>query len=215
MGETIGVVFSLGLGVLLSPEIVMVGLWIGASKAQALKKSWLFFIGGIVGLFTGLAIGFFFIPSTSGGPSLVRCIIRAAFGTILILLGLKMLIKGRKERKTSRFITDVSLKWALVAGLLCTGLNLKALSFSLAAGHQLGEASFMAVRVAGLAIFLVLSIIPLILPAALETVRAGFVLTIMEPCNRFLHNYGRWIGMAICFILGAKMLHGAWIMMPF
>ncbi len=215
MESLLAALIPLGLGVLLSPEILMLGLWLGSCQEQALKKAWLFCVAGLFGLAICVAIGFFLSQATSTGPSVVKFTIRAAFGAIFVLLGLHMLIKGHKKIDPSRFSAGVRPIWSAGLGYASTGLNLKVISLATAAGHQVGISVLGPLdRAAGIAVFLGLGFIPLLLPAALESVKHGLVHTIMEPCNRFFMRYGRWLAVMIFFAMAAMMLKGAFEVKP-
>ncbi len=215
MGSLLTAIIPLGFGVFLSPEILMLGLWLGSCKEQALKKVWLFCATGFLGLAICVAIGFFLSQASAAGPSVVKFTIRTIFGVIFTLFGLHMLIKGHKKIDHSRFSAGVRPIWAAGLGYASTGLNLKVISLATAAGHQVGLSTLGPVaRAAGIAVFLSMGLVPLILPAALESMKRGLVHAIMDPCNRFFMRYGRWLAVIIFFVLAAMMLKGALAVKP-
>lgn len=215
MDHMLELMVPLGLGVLLSPEVLVLGLLIGSSKEKALKKSWLFFIAGLAGLFICTAAGFFLEHAAAAGPSITRFILRTVIGAIFLLLGLHLLIKGHKKIEATRLIDKVKPVWAFLFGFMITGLNLKIITLSMTAGHELRVSTLpSAVRIAGLGVFLGLGLVPLIIPALLETARSGLVSTVMKPCNYFLMKYGRWVGVIICLAMAAVTWKGALAVMP-
>jgi len=66
----------------------------------------------------------------------------------------------------------------------------------------------------GRPVFLGMGLVPLLLPAALESVKRGIIHAIMELCNRILMKYGRWLAVVIFFVLAAMMLKGAYKVKP-
>lgn len=67
---------------------------------------------------------------------------------------------------------------------------------------------------AGLGAFFGLSMLPMLLPAAMETVKPGITSVIMEPFYRFFKKYGHWAAVIILFALGGMYWRGALIVIP-
>lgn len=210
-------ILPLGLGVLLSPEILMLGLWLAGSKKEPLLKAWFFCIGGVVGLALLMTVGYF-LHIAFVGPSWTKFYIRAGLGTILFCTALHLFFKGEKDPKKieqSRFAGNAGPMTAAGLGFLVTGLNLKVASFAVTAGHQVAMFSGPPVaRAAGLALFFGLGFLPLVLPAALETMKPGIVNATLVPVNRLLEKYGRWIGIAICIFMGGLLWKHALAVLP-
>ncbi|MDO8528077.1 MAG: GAP family protein [Deltaproteobacteria bacterium] len=218
MYKTFLIMLPLGLGVFLSPEIWMPGLLLAASKEKAGWKAWFFCLGGAGGIGLLITIGFFLNATTPEGPSWTRFFIRAGLGTLLFFAGIHILFKGEKgpsKKNLSHLAEKAGLKTAVLLGFAVTGLNLKVASLTIAAGHQLSLFSnAMTPRLEGLLLFLGLSLLPVTLPAIVETVKPGLVRTLIEPCNRFMALYGRWIVIAICLVMGGTLWRHALAVLP-
>lgn len=217
MNSTFITVASMAVGVLLSPEIFIPGMWVASLKGNALQKAWLFFVGGVFGLAIPLLLGFFLSSVMPDGPSWTRFFIRAGSGFILISLGLYSLLKRRRDKKQSyeRYADKVSPLVATGLGFFVTGLNLKIISLSVTAGHQVSiSQGSLSMHIAELLTFFGISLLPLLLPAMLETMKRGVASVIMTPCNNFLEKYGRWVVSAILFVIGGVSLKGAFAILP-
>lgn len=218
MSETFTTTVSIAVGVALSPEILLPGLWIASLKDRALQKSWSYCAGGVVGLLLPLALGFFLSSAMPAGPSWTRFIVRACIGTLLILLGLYTLFKknkGSEAQKYARYVDRISPVVAAGLGFAVTGLNLKIISMAMAAGHQIAVAECtLGSRILETFVFLGIGMLPFIVPAILETLERGRVAIIMVPCDRFLEKHGRWVTAAILFVIGSILWKGALAIMP-
>ena len=218
MDATLTAIVSMGFAVALSPETFLPGMWIAGLKENALKKAWCYFAGGALGISLFLALGFFLDFTVPSEPSWTRFIIRLVLGTALILLGVYVLLKKRAvnaQQKYERYEHRVSLRVALGLGFLVTGLNIKVMSLSIAAGHQISASQdSMGMQIAELSTFFAIGVIPLILPALVDTVRRGTTGLIREPCDRLLEKYGKWIVSAILLVFGVMSFKKALSIMP-
>ncbi len=88
-------------------------------------------------------------------------------------------------------------------------------SFAITAGHQT-EVLFhsLFVKFLALSVFLMVSALPLIIPALLESFKPGKVASLMQPFDRLLEQYGKWIVILICFLMGSLLWRHALISMP-
>jgi hypothetical protein len=215
MEKLFEVMVPLGMGVLFSPEIFLLGLFIASCREDARKKAWIFAAAATFGVLFFLLIGLLFEGTTPHGPSTARFLMRAVLGTAFFILGIHVLVKKSGPISSERIAKGVSLKTAALLGLAVTGMNLKAISLSLEAGHEISSSSLpLSARAAGLGVYFGLCLIPIIVAAALETIKRGLVAGIMGPCLRLMHNYGRIVGAAIFFVIGAVMWKNAISVMP-
>lgn len=217
MIEYLGTIVPLALGILLSPEILVGALLITAWKPRSMSKAWLFCLSGMVGIIIPVLLGFFLTSTKPGGPSMTGFILKSTFGIILILLAFRLIFKGRLVHK--KLLPDLSGKKGTVIaigfGLLLTLFNVKVISLAFAAGNEISNANVpTATHLIALLIFFVLSAVPLMLPAFLETVFPGIVQNMMEPCNRILEKYGKWIVVIICLVAGAILIKNGLALKP-
>jgi len=217
MNELLGPILGLSFGITFSPEILIVGLWIASQKEMPLKKAWLFFFGGFVGVTALLFVGLLFSKAGTDGPSWMHFSVRALFGTLLLLTALHTVLKGHKlhQRVNSMFEKGVSPRVAGVLGLCSAVLNVKVISLATSAGHLLASSKASAeARLAGLAVFVIMSALPFLVAAAIASIKLGVITTIMAPCERLFAKYGRWIVVAICFVLGLELWRQALKVIP-
>lgn len=215
MKEMIISILPLGLGITLSPEVLILGLWLASLKDQPTRKAWMFCASGMFGLAIFFTVGLVLGNAAGGGPSMTRFLIRAIMGGILIATGFYTLIKGHKHLDHNRFADRANLRIAAVLGLIVTVANLKAISIALAAGHQVfAYTGPIGGRIIGSSLFFALCLIPFALPALLDTIKPGLVAKVMAPCNTFLTKHGKWVGAAICFLVGGIIIKGAITFLP-
>lgn len=209
---------SMGVAVALSPEIFLLGMWLASLPERALRKAWLFWAGGTVGLLSLVILGFFISSAAPAGPSWLRFCVRAAFGLAMVACGCYAFFKERKEDATTgsaRFANRMTSRVAFGLGFVITGVNIKVIAMATAAGGKIAESSGSGLAHAGeIAVFYAIGALPLIVPALIESVKRGLVAAIMAPCSRIFERYGKWIVAAIAFFIGIKFLIGAFRIMP-
>ena len=217
MSALLGSMLGLSFGITFSPEILIVGLWLATQREEPVKKAWMFFAGGFTGIFILLFLGLMFSKSGTAEPSWTHFSFRAVFGTLLILMALHSIFKGRHlHRKVTKiFEKGVCARTAFFLGLGSAIVNVKVISLATAAGHTLASSKVPdGERLAGLAVFIVMASIPFLVAAALASVKQGIVSAIMSPCERLFQRYGRWIVVVICAVLGIELWRQALIAMP-
>lgn len=216
MNGFIGMMASLGLGIALSPEVIVLGLWVVGQRENPLKKAWFFLSGGSAGILIFTAVGIVFASLTEEGPSWALFSMRMTTGTIMFLLGLILMFRKKKLFDGDRMcVHGIRPFTAFGLGLLSTGVNVKVASLSTVAGRHVSSFSgSMGIGVLGVALFLALGLLPMILPIMLETVKPGLVAKIIVPCNRFLEKYGRHVAVVICFAVAAFFWKRALSVMP-
>jgi len=209
---------SLGTAVALSPELLLVGLWLSSSQVGGRKKAWAYFFGGVVGYFSLLTIGFFVGPAQVSHPSWAHFYVRVSVAAILIFLGLRALFKKAKTDEADKkhhSATNIGPFLSLLIGVAIIVVNIKLLALTVAAGGRLaGFTGPKIVALEALAVFLALGLFPMIIPAAVESARTGLSNLIMGPCRRFFDRFGKWIIAVICFVLAAQLINHALQLMP-
>ena len=99
-------------------------------------------------------------------------------------------------------------------GFATMGIHPKCVSVAIAAGHQALQISDHAQRTLGIAVFVIISMLPSIAPAVIETVHAGASAAIKESSERFMKTNGRWVSAALLLGAGAFVAWNAWTHMP-
>jgi len=208
-------ILPLGFGIILSPEIFLLGFGLASSQKRPCLKAWLFCLGGLLGLIGMTLLGIFLHANLSQGPSWMKFWIRAGLGTLLFIVGIRSLFKKSAAKKRKINFTHTSLASSFGLGVLITTLNLKVGSFAITAGHQVWVLFHSAFeRGVSLVLFFFISSLPLIIPAIIETIRPGRVALLMEPFGRALEHYGKWIVVLICFLMGSLLWRHALVSLP-
>ena len=106
--HAIGTAFSMGLVVLLSPEMFVLALLMAAHKSRARLNSVVFFLGSFIGLFAAIGIGLWITPSSTQSihpTSWTHFMIRSGIGTALLGLGIYRLWQFLKGKETQKEVT--------------------------------------------------------------------------------------------------------------
>jgi len=242
--HTLATAFSMGLVVLLSPEVFVLALVMSAHKTRARLNSTLFFLGSAIGLFFAIGVGLWITPGSTPGPeqpSWTRFIIRAGIGTALLGVGIYrgwQVLTGKEDHQPKPKTAPPPWKAKLLAlvpcmdtnsnspldahylastfivGLFTTGLHPKTSILAIAMGHQLSRAGSELAKVSGFALFSVLALLPAIVPLLLAFFRPETGPAIKEKCSAFLEKNGRWVAALICLIFAAVLWKDALSALP-
>lgn len=242
--QTLTTAFSLGMVVLLSPEVFVLALLMAAHKTRAKLNSTVFFLGSAIGLFLAIGVGLWITPaSTPRGdhPSWIRFAVRAGIGTALLWVGIyrawqyfhgqddlpakpKSSPSGFKSRFLSFFpslntdsTSPVNAHYLLstfAIGLFTTGLHPKTSILAITVGHQITRASSDLAKISGFVLFSVLALLPAVLPLLLAIFRPEAGPAIKEKCAAFLEKNGRWIAALICFLFAFVLWKDALTALP-
>lgn len=236
--------FSMGMVVLLSPEVFVLALVMAAHKNRARLNSVVFFLGSSIGLLLAVGVGFWITPSaTPGGehPSWTHFVIRASIGTALLWVGVYrtwQFLTGQDEAKPKSKPSPSGLKAKFLAffpsldtnsdspinlhylsgtfliGLLTTGLHPKTSILAITVGHQISRAEGNLAKVSAFALFTVLSLLPVIIPLLLALFRPEAGPAIKQKCSDFLEKNGRWMAALICFAFAIVLWKDALTALP-
>jgi len=236
--------FSLGMVVLLSPEVFILALIMAAHKTRARLNSIVFFLGSSIGLFFAMGIGFWVTTSASPEvehPSWAHFAIRASIGTALLGLGIYrawQFFTGKDDRtpkpkspahglkaKFLAFFPSLNtnldspinfhyLSSTFLIGLFTTGLHPKTSILAITVGHQITRASGVLAKVSAFALFSFLSLLPAIVPLLLAIFRPEAGPAIKQKCSDFLEKNGRWIAALICFVFAVVLWKDALTALP-
>ena len=247
------VLASLGVAILLSPEILILGLIMACDKRAPRFVAWMYAIGASIGLGMGLVIGFLVAPaphaeSAPHAPTWTEFAVRAVIAAILLTVGVQRAVgamrkapiegeaeaegrahEGKKGLTTrvkawfkSKFpgfgASDLPL-WrratrSALLGFATMGIHPKSVGIAIAAGHQALQISGDQDRTFGILVFAVISMLPAIAPAVIETAHSGASTAIKESSERFLKTNGRWISAVILLGAGAYVAWNAAHEMP-
>ena len=237
------VLASLGVAILLSPEIFILGLLCASDRARPRMRAWVFALGTAVGLGVAwYACNVVFTPKEGDPVSAAESGSWVSFGVhlaIAIALGVLGVLRVRKAlrgapvdgvpakagsapRKPS-FLQRLAgtddlplprkVARSFMLGFACTGPHPKVFPVVIAASHQLDQVSG-ADRGLGVVLFAVIALLPGVAPALIETIRPGSAAGLMEASERFMETKGRWLGAVILLAAAAFMGWNAFGAMP-
>ncbi|NBQ56308.1 MAG: hypothetical protein EBU36_06655 [Verrucomicrobia bacterium] len=236
--------FSMGMVVLLSPEVFVLALVMAAHKSRARLNSIVFFLGSSIGLFCAIGIGLCITPSPTQGvehPSWIHFALRASIGTALFCLGIYrgwQFFNGKDDRTPKPKSAPTGLKAKFLSlfpslntnseppvnfhylsstfliGLFTTGLHPKTSILAITVGHQITRASGDLAKVSAFALFSFLSLLPAIVPLLLAIFRPEAGPVIKQKCSDFLEKNGRWIAALICFAFAIVLWKDALTALP-
>jgi len=233
MNSHLVVLASLGAAVLLSPEILVLGLIAASDRGRPRSCALAFAAGTAAGLALATAVGFAIGVGPShpaAPPSWFGVWIRAAIAVALLTIGCWRAYhawrddpipmaddaeaKPAKPGRMARFLSpDAPPRRRMAAafgmGFIATGPNPKVFPVAIAAAHQAQQLAG-GERVLGLAIAAAIALVPGVLPLAIETARPGSSARIKDGVERFMKTKGRWAAAAI--LIGAGVFVGvhAW-----
>ena len=242
--HTLATAFSMGMVVLLSPEVFVLALVMAAHKTRARLNSVIFFLGSSLGLFFAIGVGLWITPNPTPGvehPSWIRFAVRASIGTALLWLGIYrawQFFTGKDDRKPKSKSSPTGFKAKFLAffpslntssdspinfhylsstfliGLFTTGLHPKTSILAITVGHQITRASGDMAKVSAFTLFSLLSLLPAIVPLLLALFRPEAGPAIKQKCSDFLEKNGRWMAALICFVFAIVLWKDALTALP-
>jgi len=242
--HTLATAFSMGVVVLLSPEVFVLALLMAAHKTRARLNSVVFFLGSSIGLFLAIGLGMWITPPSIPGmdqPSWIHFGIRAAIGTALFGVGvyrtwqfftLKEDLQPKPKAPPAAWkiwflklfpslntnsdspINPHYLFSTFLIGLFTTGLHPKTSILAIAVGHQIIRADGDIAKISAFVLFSALSLLPAVLPLLLALFRPEAGPALKEKCTALLEKHGRWIAALICFVFAIVLWKDALTALP-
>jgi threonine/homoserine/homoserine lactone efflux protein len=216
VGQAIGQVLSLGVGVALSPvPIIAVVLMLGTPRARANGPA--FVVGWILGLSVVGAIVLFAASgadaSEGGEPATWVGIVELVLGALLALVAVKQW-RGRPRHgekaalpKWMQAIDSFPPPRALAMGVALSAVNPKNLILTLGAASAIAQTGIEAgEQAAALAVFVAIGTLGPGLPVAIYFAmgaRAGHVL---DELKQWMAANNAAIMAVLCLVIGAKLL---------
>lgn len=244
INHTLATALSLGTVVLLSPEALILALFMAAHKTRARLNSGIFFLGSALGLFGALSFGFWITPAASSSAehaSWARFIIRASLGTALFVLGSYrawQFLRKKDDRSepppkkpthwkakaiqlfpclnldANSVVNSYYLFSTLLIGIFTTGLHPKTSILAIAMGHQLSLTIDPKAKFWGVTLFSVLSLLTALFPLFLAYLHPAAGPKIKEKITDLLEVHGRWLAAFICFAFALLLWKDALSVMP-
>lgn len=235
MLNTLVICASLGFGIFISPEVLIIGLLLASDRSHPQANTLGYFLGSAVGIALLLCAGYFLTHSTSPThPSGFAWWLRVIFGGGLVLLGIHTLWKqlygkakqpkshpkkaglGAKLMKLLPVSEEPRPGGPLPSLAICTGLSflltvvhVKTVGLATSAGHSLHAAPDQATLTASMAAFLSLALFPTLLPLGLAVFHPESAAKARQVSQAVAEKHGGWILAIILLLIGLDFLHGA------
>ena len=233
MLNTLAVCASLGFGIFVSPEILIIGLLLASDRSHPRANTLGYFLGSAMGITLLLAAGYFLTHSTAAPthPSGFSWWLRIVFGSALVFLGLHTLWKqlyrkpetqpkenklGAKLMKLLPVSEEPRAGGPFFPLLLCIGLSflltvvhVKTIGLAMSAGHTLHGAADQSAAIAALAAFLGLALLPTLVPLVLAILHPETAVKARKVSEAVAEKHGGWILAILLLLIGLDFLHGA------
>lgn len=235
MVHTLTVCASLGFGIFLSPELLIIGLILASDRSHPRANTLGYFLGSAAGLILLLGLGFFITHSaTPAHPDGASWWLRVCFGGCLVGLGIHTAWKqlNRQPKKDEAPHQESGLMAKLMKLLpvseaprpgsplsslgICTGLSfvltvlhLKTIGLAMGAGHQIHSTMDPISQLLGLGTFLLLALFPTLFPLGLAVVHPETAVQARKVSEAVAAKHGGWILALIFLLIGLDLLHGA------
>jgi threonine/homoserine/homoserine lactone efflux protein len=216
VGEAIGQVLSLGVGVALSPvPIIAVVLMLGTPRARADGPA--FVVGWVVGL---AVVGTIVLLAASGGDASQRGepatwvgVVQLVLGGLLVLLAVKQW-RGRPHEageaalpKWMQAIDSFGPGKALGMGVLLSGVNPKNLILTLGAAAAIAQTGIETGQQAvALAVFILIGTLGPGLPVAIYFLMGARAEHVLDELKRWMAGHNAAIMAVLCLVIGTKLI---------
>ena len=233
MLHTLTICASLGFGIFLSPEVLVIGLLLASDRSHPRANTLGYFLGAAGGIALLLGLGYFFTHSTAPThPTGAAWWLRVVFGSLLVGLGthtgwkqlhpkpkpahpkenglgakLMKLLPVSEAPRPGGPLPSLGICTAL--SFLLTVVHLKTVGLAMGTGHQLHAAPDQASLTAGLSAFLALALFPTLLPLGLAVFHPETAVKARQVSEAVAAKHGGWILALIFLLIGLDFLHGA------
>ncbi len=234
MLHTLTICASLGFGIFLSPELLIIGLILASDRSHPKANTLGYFLGSALGIVLLLILGYFLTHQAAAPshPTGAAWWLRVILGAALIALGARtawnqlhpkpkpsghggshLMAKLMKLLPVSEAPRPggppPSLGICTALSFLLTVVHLKTIGLAMSAGHQLHTTTDQAATLAGLGGFLTLSLFPTFLPLGLAVFQPETAIRARQVTEAVAAKHGGWILALIFLLIGLDFLHGA------
>lgn len=220
MGEDIGQLLPIAVGVMLSP-LPIVGVILMLLSTKAKVNGPMFLLGWLAGLaiVVGGVVAFVNpdeLNQSDGSPSTLNGLLHLALGILLLLLAVKQL-KGRPQQgeepampKWMAKMQDASPLFAFGMGAFLSGLNPKNLILGIAAAAAIVAGNLTSSQqIAAVLVFMVLASLTIGIPVLWYLAAGERAKAKLDTLRGWLVQYN-WVIMCVLFlILGVKLIGDA------
>ena len=219
MGEAIGSVLPLAIGVAISPvPIIAIVLMLGTPRARtngpAFAVGWLAGLTIVGTIVLVLANGN--ATSDTGGPATWASVLKLVFGVLFLLLAVHSW-RGRPKPgeeaqvpKWMQAIDGFTGGKSLGVGALLSGLNPKNLALTAAAATVIAQTEISGGQeTVALAVFIILGSLTILAPVAIYFLMGAKAKQILDGLKDFMGEHNAAIMTVLLLVLGAKLIGDA------
>ena len=216
MGEAIGQILPLAIGVAISPvPIIAIVLMLGTPRARSNGPA--FALGWVVGLTVAgaamLALASGNSQADDGGPETWVSVLKLALGLLLLLLAAHTW-RGRPRPgqeapmpKWMQAIDTFTTGKSLGFGVLLSGVNPKNLALTIAAAAAIAQTGVSGGEAAGaLAIFVLVGSLSILAPVAIYFALGAKAAVILDELKTWMAAHNAAIMAVLLLVLGAKLI---------
>jgi hypothetical protein len=214
MAQLFARLLPLALATAISPALFAVSLVLLGGKSSPQLRTFAFLLGGtaatLVATIVGLLIGG---GAAAAGGSKIDPIIDMIVGVLLLLVGIAGLAMrpaqhgGLLATLDSRSLPR-QLAACFAAGLLSIDANPSTVVPLIAAVRLVGRsAPGFEITALALGLVWILVLLPILLPLVIYAVAPHAAARTLAPISVAATKYGRYLGVAICVVLGVVFLH--------
>ena len=219
MGEAIGQVLSLGVGVALSPvPIIAVVLMLGTARARANGPA--FVLGWVIGL---AVVGTIVLlaasgadASESGEPATWVDVLKLVLGCLLVLVAVRQWRGRPREGDEAAFpkwmqtIDTFAPGKALAMGALLSGVNPKNLLLTLGAASAIAQTGIdTGQQAVALAVFVAIGTLGPGLPVAIYFALGPRAKRVLDDLKLWMAAHNAAIMAVLCLVIGTKLIGDA------
>ena len=213
MGEAIGAILGLAVGVAISPVPIIAVILMLFSKASKMN-SISFLVGWIIGLLgAGMIVLALGVSSSDGAPSTASGWIKIAIGALFLVLGVKQW-KGRPKKGEQATtpgwmssIDDFTAAKAFGVGVLLSGVNPKNLGLTIAAAATIGGGGLSSGdEIIVMVVFVVIASMTVAAPVILNLILGSKAEHGLTEMKDWLTDNNATVMSVLFVVLGAKVL---------
>ncbi|MEM8621681.1 MAG: GAP family protein [Actinomycetota bacterium] len=214
MGEVIGQILSVAVGVAISPvPVIAVILMLFSRKAASNGVS--FAVGWVLGLFGAgaivLALGL--SDDDNGGPSTTSGWVKMAVGALFIVLGIRRWRSRPRHGAVASTpawmasIDDFTAARAVGMAVLLSAVNPKNLGLTIAAASTIGAGGLSTGdEYVALIVFVAIGSVTVVTPVVINAVAGERAQPVLDEMKRWLIDHNATIMTVVLVVLGAKVL---------
>ena len=208
MGSLLASILPLAIGAAISPTILAGQLLILSGKEFAIKRALMFLLGsGLVLIgYTAVAVLAGVGSDAASKPSTVDGVIKLFFAVVLLVLGIRALLRGPKPEKAKKPAAGPRFVRSFEFGAVLMLLNFTTLALYFPAVHETVASSVSSSdELLAIVILYLITMIPAWMPLVATVVVGAPAKRALARLNAFMTRHSQAITVAICFLFAAYL----------